>query len=227
MLQPGPSVLNGHHASQAFPDGDVCNAQEWGVELSQYLTDRKSGKRWAALVTYALPIDGLDFLVGHSLSPVADGLMRLVLHKDYGDEVGSLVQQHLPTLYEAITSGWTLASGCGLVRVRTGRDHWFFGGVMTSASNTSIEFSNEDLAYVRMAAFAAMHQAVDYHLRIPGLVQVLGGPTRWARRMSVIGSFLNLATDLGGALTGGGVSVADGIGIYRDVCEVTEKIGIS
>lgn len=172
--------------------GAVSNVWDWGIESSNAIGDR-AGSISCFLTTYVLPTEDQFFLVGHSLGPLPELVVRLVCDPESGDRAARLVAQHLPNLWSGLRGGAGLPDGHGLVKVRTDQDYWFFGGLLHSRSTTSVEVDEALVSQITYMAREILGEALGFPGNLPGILDVLPPDRRRQQLEDAASVFAGLA----------------------------------
>lgn len=185
----GP-VHNGNQQSRTDADGSIFNVYGWAAESSvamfQGVKGKGSRKPIAYRVGYVFPLADRFFLCGHCVSPYMDAPMKLMMGADYGEPVTELVKRQWPHTFSLIEAGIAFSGEqVALARIVTDREYYFVGRALVSRSATRLDFPEEPLEGIFEAAMKVIDDSLKFPTDMPGLMQILGGPDRLERRLSL------------------------------------------
>jgi hypothetical protein len=197
LMLGGPLEQNADPRSSVDRYGGVSNAWDWCIETSDAVGDG-DGNLVGFVTTYVLPIEDQVFVVGHSMGPLPDPIVRLISDPSSGDRAARLVAEHLPNLWWGLRDGAGMPDGHGLIRVRTNGNHWLFGGLLRSRSTTSVDVDPEAVNAIRERALLIFGEALSFPGNLPGILDVLPPDSRGQQWEQAASIFNNLATIVDG-----------------------------
>ena len=205
---------------QRQPDGgSVCHFPWYNELASRIVPDSDT-----VAVLYVLPVDDETNLLAACIGDAFDVFFRYLSGADYGDGIAALVAQHWPDVYRMLVeSQGTAVRSRVLCHVRTAsRLQWVVADPLRGPRRNT-EISNEQATDLVITALRITLDALQFHLRLPGVIQVLGGPDRLSRRLTALSGLFGNAADLGG-LFQDGLQVEELRELAKTAVEVVEGL---
>lgn len=185
---------------QTNPDGGAtASLFPWYTELGYRLTGTD-----ATLVLYVVPFDDDTNLLAACIDDTFEALFRAMSGADFGNPMTDLVARDWPDVYEMLRASQGVAvRGRSLCVVGTaGRLQWVVADPLRGAARTD-GVTNEQLLDLMGTALKTMLDSAEFVLKLPGSLQVLGGPDRTSRRLTALAGLFKSAADFGGTFTDG------------------------
>jgi len=216
LLQPGyrPSGL-----VQRRPDGGSVARTPWYAELAYPLDPATD----ITGVLYVLPADERTDLLVASIGDGFEVFFAYLSGPDHGDALTALVARHWPHVYRMLVASQTSDLAERIIgQVRTGgRTQWVVADPLRGADRDGVSVGQvEDLS---RAALEVLLDALQFHLRLPGVLTALGGPDRVSRRLTALAGLFSGAADIGGTFQGG-VQVDELYGLAKAAVGVIDHL---
>ena len=166
------------------------------------------------LVTYIVPVEEEVNLLLACIGETFDPFFECATGPDFGDGVSSLVATHWPEVFRMLAeSRSTPVRSRILVRVSTATRRQWAVAEPVHGPWGDFDLSDQQILDLVGSATALMLDAVHFPVRLPGVIQVLGGPDRTSRRLKA----------LAGLFSGG----ADLVGVFQEGVDVTELLEVA
>lgn len=157
-------------------------------------------------IVYIIPV-GKDFgLVAASMDAAFEPFFQLMSGPDHGDGVTKLVARHWPDVYEMLVrSNGNNIDGRILGNVITqGRAQWVVAQLVRDADRESFDGRPLwELIRTTVEVSLLATDPVGLFEKLPGLIQVLGGPDRTTRRLKALSGLLEAPAGFAKLLEGG------------------------
>ena len=182
------------------PDGGgTASLFPWYTELGYRLTGTE-----ATLVLYILPLDDETNLLAACIDETFEALFQMMSGADFGDRMTDLVARDWPGVYQMLRASQDArVQGRSLCVVGTGgKLQWVVADPLRGSARTE-GVPNDQILDLMGTALKTMLDSAQFVLKLPGSLQVLGGPDRTSRRLTALAGLFKSAADFGGAFTDG------------------------
>jgi len=181
--------------------GLIYSHTPWYTEVALELTGTD-----AIALLYILPKDDESSLLAACLDQAFEPFFRLLTGDDYGDAVTSLTARHWPEVYSMLLrSNKVPARERVLCNVATpGRVQWVVADHLVAPQLESIR--HERLLDLIGTSARTLLRASNFAIELPGVIEVLGGPDGFTRRLNAVTGLLGATSSIGAALDGGVVA---------------------
>lgn len=154
-------------------------------------------------VVYLLPLDDTTMLQAACLEDAFEPAYRLATGGDFGDPVSRLMAKHWPDVHAMVVDAKNQApERRWLMRIRTpGREQWVVADQLRGAQREALD--HERTLNLLRAALVIVHRSLNFHLELPGVLEVLGGPDLLSRRLSSLADMANAAGGIADGMSGG------------------------
>lgn len=197
--------------------GFVLAHSPWLGELTAQLTGTST-----VAVFYLLPFEDGSGLVMACLDEAFEPLYRLLTGADYGRPASALLAREWPEQYRMLAAGQAQDRRSRMLCVvaTPGRRQWV---VADDVDDIESAIVGDRLMDLLVASLETCLRAVDFPTALPGLLEVLGGPDRLARRLGAVAGLLGSISSIGSTIEEG-VGLDDIAGLGEGLIDVVDAI---